>query len=62
MTSSGSMTRRLTLPFLTDGPTSEPDGVPLTFERRRLFRLRFLFVTAWIVIGVALAVSALVTK
>jgi hypothetical protein len=34
----------------------------MTVEARRLLWLRFLFVMAWIVMGVALAVAALVTK
>jgi hypothetical protein len=34
----------------------------MTIEERRLLWLRFLFVMAWIIMGVALAVAALVTR
>jgi hypothetical protein len=34
----------------------------MTADRRRLIRLRFFFVMAWIVMGVALAVIALASR
>ena len=56
------MKLRLALPSLAGSPTSSRDRVPPAIDQRRIARVRFLFVTAWIAVGLALALAALAVK